>query len=135
MRVYVSGSTTEKERVREVMHALRRCGHAITFDWTGSYLPWREEEESLIDGKRSRYGEAMASEQADAVNRCEALVLVSPPLDIPGRGAWAEFGAAAFAGKRVVILNDRDRLDSLFCRLPNVRHAKRVDRINAHLVA
>jgi hypothetical protein len=35
VKVYVAGRTTDLDRVREVMNALREEGHEITFDWTG----------------------------------------------------------------------------------------------------
>lgn len=134
MKLYVAGTTREKGRVRRVMNDLRRRGHYITHDWTGEQIQWRDEPPG--------YGAALAQEERDGVKNAEGLVLLMPRSDGSAldegkepkilKGAWIDFGAAAFDGKPCVVVSETGGMDSLFCCLPNVDSTPH--DVNAHSV-
>ena len=122
MRIYVAGSTREKNRVRAMQKLLMHCGHSISYDWTGPQEQWRDNP--------STYGKSMAVSEMEGVNTADGLVLLIPRADGSTldegkgskllRGAWVELGGAAFAGKKCVVVSETEGKDCLFCCLPNV---------------
>lgn len=86
MRIYVAGASSEIERARRVMAALRAEGHEITFDWTIDF----ESNEGLSDVQRAAYADA-DFQGVFLARRVVLLVPVSPSVT---QGAWWEGGVA-----------------------------------------
>ncbi len=104
MRIYVASKYEEKAYVSEIMDALRKAGHVITYDWTTN----------------EQVNEAQARADMNGVRSAEALVLIAEK-DLNYCGALVELGIAL--GLRIPIfvvgkaLNDR----CIFMRLPEIR--------------
>lgn len=75
MRIYVAGASSEIERARRVMAALRAEGHEITFDWTIDF----ESNEGLSDVQRAAYADA-DFQGVFLARRVVLLVPVSPSV-------------------------------------------------------
>lgn len=87
MKFYVAGKFEDKERVREMIAALRQLGWHCTFDWT--YGPAVVSDRALRD---------IAIWETRAASECDVLVLLSHPS---GKGSYFEAGCAVASGKEV----------------------------------
>jgi hypothetical protein len=86
MRIYVAGASSEIERARRVIAALRAEGHEITFDWTVDF----EANETLLDVQRGAYADA----DFQGVSMANRVVLLIPAPPNLTQGAWWEGGVA-----------------------------------------
>jgi hypothetical protein len=114
-RVYVGGSTSDTERVREVQAVCQRIGWEITFDWTGP------EGEIRTDGswdKHREKGAAIARHEINACRTADRMILLSPPAG-RGLGCWIEMGATLASGGSVWVVEAHR--DSVFWQHPNGR--------------
>lgn len=87
MRVYVAGSLTDVDAVRETQSAVESAGHPVLHDWT------RGPDVSLVDYAEDPDAAGLiARTDLLAVLQVDALVLVAN--EQPGRGMFVELGAA-----------------------------------------
>ena len=114
--LYVAGSWSDRDRVREVMLALICQGHTITYDWT------QVEQSSTIQAQHDKRG----------VERADALVLVMEKEYIY-RGAWVEMGIAVGLGIPVFVFGQANREWCLFFQLPGVYYVERLSDVGAYL--
>lgn len=84
---YVAGKFEDKERVRNMIAALRGLGWHCTFDWTKG--PSEVGTDELRD---------IALWEVKAASECDVLVLLSHPN---GKGSYFEAGCAVAMGKPV----------------------------------
>jgi len=110
MKVYVAGSTKDRERVREVMDVIQEAGHTLTFNWLGPEgeirASWKE------DPERAR---EIAQSEIQGVRDAEVVVLV---LHDKILGAAIETGAAMMSETPVIVFGNHR--ESVFWYLPNV---------------
>jgi hypothetical protein len=104
-KIYVTGTSKERERVRAAMAAVKKLGLEITHDWLAEI----EQDgvagavnEALDDEKRRRYSRA----DLDAVRRADWFWLLAP-RESPSSGCWVELGYALALADRSVENRDR----------------------------
>lgn len=117
MIVYVAGSSVEHERCAAFMRQVEQLGHTIALDWTVQVRA------ALAEGRKDSElsmltRQTIAQDDADAVERCNLFVLLSP-FDAPSPGCFIEFGMACvqdpFDTQRcVAVVRDVGARDSLF---------------------
>lgn len=102
MKVYVAGKFEDRQRVAEIMNALRGKGFQISLDWTGESVAGLS-----VQAANEKETEVAALDLV-GVAKADALALVGHPNL---KGAWVEMGAALALGIPVVILNP-EKLDT-----------------------
>jgi hypothetical protein len=102
VRVYVAGSSDEREIVGHWLLALRKAGAVITHDWTNSEGYYR----SSTEDERRRW----ARQDLDGVRAANVVWMLAP--EGKSEGAHVELGAALALGKRVLVSGAHARRES-----------------------
>lgn len=100
MKVYVAGSSSELDRVRAVMAALREAGHEITHDWTEDVLAAREAGHASDATVDDAHADKCAARDLRGIREADAFILL--------RREPASFGASFEAGYALAVATGVD---------------------------
>lgn len=117
MKLYVAGSSQHIPEVRDVMTAVTLAGHTLTLDWTKDFDPDAER----LDPR------TYAMRDAQAVQDCDALVLVATPT--VSAGAWWETGYAYAIHKPIFVLIPEDDPQKIFLYMPKVEFCRHIEAL------
>lgn len=110
MRIYVAGSSKERERARRAMRAVREMGHAVSHDW----LSVIERAGAANEGLSIEAQLRVAAGDLAAVDQSHLLWLLAPETE--SRGAWVEYGYALALGVQCIVSGPESGR-SIFSRL------------------
>ena len=109
MKVYVAASSSDLERAKKWMRALREIGVRVTSDWVEII-----EDVGLANprdaGPKAR--KKWSTHDLSGVDECDVLWFLVPDK-ANGRGAYFEAGFATALGKHVIYSGDTPQ--SIFC--------------------
>jgi nucleoside 2-deoxyribosyltransferase len=90
LQVFVSGSSSERERSRLFASKVAALGGVVTFPWWESF--------DLLEGEHRSATPSELEDQSEAclvgVARADLLILLTPTRIHPSQGAWVELGYA-----------------------------------------
>jgi nucleoside 2-deoxyribosyltransferase len=100
-RFYIASSLDNAEAVRQLACTLRARGHVHTYDWTthGAVFKPSAEPEDNVAAMRD-----VARSEMKGVTTADVVIVLLPG----GRGTHVEMGGALAAGKRVLVVGDKD---------------------------
>lgn len=118
MKFYVASSIKNKDKVQDVLGALKTKGHEVTTDWTLTDDISEDER-----GLKRDYMRSIAKRDFEAIRECDVFVLLSKPSE--GRSMYVELGLAiamhGATGKPSVFVVGPDNNESVFYFHPAVQ--------------
>lgn len=111
MRIYLSGSISERPRCREIKQRLITLGHIVV-------STWHDDDIEAKEGTFEERSEVALINWRDFEKATTVVVLVNK--DRPQRGVHAEIGGAIVKGLPVHASGHHSDLNTM-CVMPNVR--------------
>lgn len=110
--VYVAASSADIDRAERWMAALRDAGKQVTSSWPANVRKvGAANPRHASDAERVVWSTNDLSQIANA----DVLWFLAPPLEMPTRGAWIEFGVAV--ARDIAVVSSGDTKQSIFCSL------------------
>lgn len=109
MKIYIAAKYAKRYELRPIVEQLRAMGHECTSQW-------------IDNGEESKGQRAAALMDLQDVDRADMLLMIAEPYRSmnTGGGRWVEFGYAFAKGKRIVLVQQGDVFETVFCALPNI---------------
>jgi len=118
LKVYVIGSLKRKDLGAEVIEAVRKAGHTITFDWVDE----NDEEQGASFDKLAR----LTNKPITGAMEADICVLIMAE-GMGGKGSFVDLGSALSHNKPVIVLEYDAILNHFFVNNPLVMRVRSID--------